>query len=300
MGAQFAWLTAADGTRLRTVHWPSPAGPLAQVIVFQTGRTEFIEKCYETVHDLLDRGFAVFMMDWRGQGLSDRALPDRHKGHVESYDLYLSDFHQFVTDVVLPTTDQPLMLLAHSMGGHITLRYLHDHPEHFAAAIFTGPMIDLGMPRPLRPLAMTIARLTALFASRHVYSLSQSDYDPDAPFEGNGLTTDPDRFADMAAACHKNADLALGGATVGWIIETLASIRILNDESYLRAIKTPVLVQYGSEDRLVSTKAIRRAAEVMPNASLLKIAGAKHEMLKEQDDFQDIFWHALDDFIEDL
>ena len=41
------------------------------------GRTEFIEKYFEVVRDLRARGFAVAVLDWRGQGLSDRARPIR-------------------------------------------------------------------------------------------------------------------------------------------------------------------------------------------------------------------------------
>ncbi len=299
-GAQFGYVTAEDGVRLRTAHWPSHSGPSAETLVFQTGRTEFIEKGFETVHDLLDRGFAVFMMDWRGQGLSDRPLPDRHKGHIDNYELYLSDFHQFVTESVLPFAHEAPLLLAHSMGGHITLRHLHDHPEHFRAAVFTGPMVDLPLSGPLRPIASGLAHLMAMIGGRNSYSMGQGSYDPDAPFEDNPLTTDPDRFADLAVACEKDPDLALGGVTTGWIIETLKSAQILNDPSFLREIKIPILLQYGTDDHVVSTAAIRRAHGFLDRAFLLRIEGAKHEILKEQDAYQDIFWDAFDSFLESL
>ena len=45
-------------------------------VVLLTGRGEFIEKyATEVVGELLERGFAVVALDWRGQGLSDRPLP---------------------------------------------------------------------------------------------------------------------------------------------------------------------------------------------------------------------------------
>ena len=55
------------------------AAQAARVCIFQ-GRAEFIEKYFETVRDLRARGFAVATFDWRGQGLSDRALADRAQG----------------------------------------------------------------------------------------------------------------------------------------------------------------------------------------------------------------------------
>ena len=49
------------------------------------GRAEFIEKYFEVVRDARARGFAVAMLDWRGQGLSERALPNARKGHVHDF-----------------------------------------------------------------------------------------------------------------------------------------------------------------------------------------------------------------------
>ena len=61
-----------------------PPGRKGTVCLFQ-GRAEFIEKYFETVRELRARGFAVATIDWRGQGLSDRALRDPRKGHVGDF-----------------------------------------------------------------------------------------------------------------------------------------------------------------------------------------------------------------------
>ena len=37
-----------------------------------TGRTEYVEKYFETIGDILERGFAVAILDWRGQGGSGK------------------------------------------------------------------------------------------------------------------------------------------------------------------------------------------------------------------------------------
>ena len=81
------------------------------------GRAEFIEKYFETVRDLRARGFAVATFDWRGQGLSDRALADRHKGYVRNFSEYATDLEAFMEQVVLPDCPPPIFALGHSMGG---------------------------------------------------------------------------------------------------------------------------------------------------------------------------------------
>src|SRR5215211_3863572 len=64
-----------DGAELRFARWAPPPNRKGTVCVF-TGRGEQIEKYFETVRDLRERGFAVAMIDWRGQGHSSRRLRD--------------------------------------------------------------------------------------------------------------------------------------------------------------------------------------------------------------------------------
>src|SRR5579863_8452173 len=80
-------LKTPDGVMLRFARFEPPAGRRGTVCVF-AGRTEWIEKYFETVRDLRTRGFAVAILDWRGQGLSTRALGDPRKGHVGSFAEY--------------------------------------------------------------------------------------------------------------------------------------------------------------------------------------------------------------------
>jgi lysophospholipase len=55
-------LKTADGVSLRFARWAPPPGRKGTVCVFQ-GRTEYIEKYFETVRDLRARGFAVAALD---------------------------------------------------------------------------------------------------------------------------------------------------------------------------------------------------------------------------------------------
>jgi len=90
------------------------AGRRGTVCIFP-GRTEWIEKYFETVRDLRSRGFAAAILDWRGQGLSDRALADRFKGHVRSFAEFDIDLETFMRDVVLPDCPPPIFALALSL-----------------------------------------------------------------------------------------------------------------------------------------------------------------------------------------
>src|ERR1700747_1167886 len=87
-------LKTRDGVSLRFARGHPRPGRKGTVCIMQ-GRAEFIEKYFETVRDLRSRGFAVATFDWRGQGRSERALRDRHKGHVRDFAEYDTDLETF-------------------------------------------------------------------------------------------------------------------------------------------------------------------------------------------------------------
>src|SRR3954454_7907159 len=135
-------IKTSDGVGLRFARWAPPPGRKGTVCVF-TGRSEQIEKYFETVRDLRDRGFAVAMIDWRGQGHSSRRLSDPRKGYVRSFADYEMDVETFVQQVVLPDCPPPHFALAHSMGGAVLLRVAHAGKRWFDRMVLSAPMIDL-------------------------------------------------------------------------------------------------------------------------------------------------------------
>ncbi|MBI3433574.1 MAG: alpha/beta hydrolase, partial [Proteobacteria bacterium] len=135
-------LKTPDGVSLRFARWAPPPGRKGTVCLFQ-GRTEFIEKYFETIRELRARGFAVTALDWRGQGLSDRALADPRKGHVEDFAQYDIDLEAFMTEVVLPDCPPPLFAIGHSTGAAILLRAAFRGQRWFDRIVLSTPMIEL-------------------------------------------------------------------------------------------------------------------------------------------------------------
>ena len=105
-GATVGTVKTADGVVLRFARFDPPPGRKGTLCVFP-GRAEFIEKYFEVVRDARARGFAVAILDWRGQGLSDRALPNARKGHVYDFSEYDRDLEAFVKNIVLPDCPAP-------------------------------------------------------------------------------------------------------------------------------------------------------------------------------------------------
>ncbi len=295
-GAVVEQLRAVDGVKLRAARW-TPSGPVRGTVAIFGGRAEFIEKYFETIGQLLDRGLCVAALDWRGQGGSERQLKNPRKGHIDDFSLFERDLNAFVTEVLGPSCPRPWFGLAHSMGAAILLIIAHAGRCPFERLALTSPMIGLANlkhPRFVRGLAET---LDALGLGGAFAPGGGSKPVGLAPFEDNPLTSDPVRFARMASVLRADASVALGWPTVGWIHAAFRLMRRFEDPDFPRAIMTPALVIASGADRVTDTRACERFSERLRAGRLIVVDGAEHEIMMERDIFRDQFWAAFDAFI---
>jgi lysophospholipase len=285
-----------DGAELRFARWAPPAGRKGTVCVF-TGRTEQIEKYFETVRDLRDRGFAVAMIDWRGQGHSSRRLRDPRKGYARDFADFEIDVETFVQQVVLPDCPPPYFALAHSMGGAVMLRIAHAGKRWFDRMVLSAPMIDLpGRATSLASVAvLRTLRLTGQ-GGRYVPGGSDALTGTES-FVNNPFTSDPVRFARNAAILEEDPTLGLGSPTVAWADTAIRTMRGFRAANYPLQIRQPILMLAASSDTIVSTAAIEEFAYHLRAGSHLVIAGSRHEILQEQDRYRAQFWAAFDAFV---
>ena len=285
-----------DGVTLRFARWAPPPGRRGTVVILQ-GRAEFIEKYYETVRDLRARGFAVATLDWRGQGLSERALADRHKGYVRSFDEYRTDLGALMEQVVLPDCPPPFFALGHSMGGAIAIRACHDGSRWFERVVLSAPMIGLPRRRTMA-LGRPVARTLRLIGRGRSYAPTSSrGASGTEDFIGNVVTSDPVRFARNAAVLEEEPELGLGAPTVAWADSALRVMKQFEQPSYAAELRQPILLVAAGRDEVVSTAAIERFGAHLLAGRHLIIAGAMHEILQEQDHYRDQFWAAFDAFV---
>jgi lysophospholipase len=299
-GAVTGSITTPDGVTLRFARWAQPAGPKGTpkgtVCVFG-GRGEFIEKYFETVRELRQRGFAVATMDWRGQGRSSRQLPDPRKGYVEHFSDFEIDVESFMQQVVIPTCPPPYVALAHSMGGAAMLRVAHSTKPWFERTVLSAPMIDMPGWRASLPsrLLMRSLRLAG-FGSSYVPG-TNVDKVGAAAFEGNPLTSDPRRYARNAAIVEADPAVGIGSPTVAWLDAAFATMVEFRAADYPAQIARPVLILAAGADTIVSSAAIAKFAARLPAGSHRVIEGARHEILQEQDGYRAQFWAAFDAFV---
>lgn len=275
-GAQAWWATSTDGTRLRLAVWPE--GARGTVVLFP-GRTEYVEKYGRVAQDLAHAGYGMVAFDWRGQGLADRPQHRKDMGHVTSFDEYREDvatFRAALDDLGQPG---PYYLIAHSMGGAIGLRALHDGLPVRAAA-FTGPMWGIEMKPLTRALAPVVLRFTGPLRLARRFAPTTGPWEP-MSFADNPLTTDRDHFDYMERQVASHPELALGGPSFAWLKAALEETRALMD---MPAPDVPALTLLGTAESIVEAGAIRRRMANWPGGRLVEIPGGRHEVLMESPD----------------
>ncbi len=295
-GANIVGLRASDGMQLRAAYWRPEGAPRGTVALVQ-GRAEFIEKYFEVIGELLSRGFVVATFDWRGQGLSQRLLRNKAKGHVLRSTDYRLDLDAFLSQLLTPDCPKPWFALAHSMGAAATLDYVGSVASPFARIVGVAPMLGLNGFAGSETARHFAVAMRAIGMSRLFIPGGSPRTLVEKPFVGNILTGDSRRFRRSAEIIGLAPALGIGDPTIGWVNAAYGLMERLNAPGYAEKIRTPALLLAAGGDRLVSTAAVERFAKRLKNADCLVLAGARHELMMERAEIRAKFWAALDAFL---
>ncbi len=283
-----------DGLTLRVARWARRGGRGTVVLVI--GRSEFIEQYFEAVTDLLDRRFDVVVMDWRGQGQSDREIGKLSHGHVSDFSAYSRDLAALERQILQPFAPRPWFALGHSMGAAILLEQARAGVSPFERLVLTAPMIDL----PLRFRGF-VAGLSAVAARLGLATMLIPGGDGGSMltrgFAGNPLTTDRARYERVSSVMRALPQLVVGAPTIGWLRSAFSVMNRFAHPRYAVAITTPVLIVASGADRIVSTPATERFAARLKAGRCITLAQARHQILSERDFIREQFWAAFDAFV---
>jgi len=270
-------------------------------VVMTTGYADFIESYYETIHDYLDRGYEVYMMDWQGQGGSERYNTDKPwlpnpKGFVQNVD----DLKQFVDEVVKPNRKKPVFLNTHSMGGHVALHYLHKHQNDFDGAILAAPFIDVHMGPVKKKLVQSFATvMKKLGFGDHRMPGRDRVVKRIKKLREIALKDAPMRKQIHKIYAEKNPNLKIGDPTYSWLTHSFNAAAKLNKENYLKKITTPLLIVGAQKDGMVNNAYARRAVVTVPNAKYVEIEGAYHDLWTERETMRAKLWSHVDKFLKE-
>jgi lysophospholipase len=298
LGAATGYIEIKKNIRVRYARWPSALKERRGTVCIFPGRTEFIEKYFEVVGELRRRGFAVAIMDWRGQGGSSRLARNALKGHVRNFGDYESDLSRFMMEVVLPDCPPPFFALGHSMAATILLDAATKKGCWFSRMVLTAPMLKIArLPMPVWAVGQITEAMTFCGFGGGMVPGGMKEYRACQKFEGNPLTSDRERFLRNQSVLNAAPQLAVGPPTLGWVHAALQSMAAIDSEAFPSRLRVPVLMLAAGDDQVVSNKAIEALSMRLRAGSQIVIRGSRHEIMQERDLIREQFWAAFDAYV---
>ena len=298
IGVSTGFIDVRKGLRLRYASWQPVLRERRGTVCIFPGRAEFIEKYFEVVGELRRRGFAVAVLDWRGQGGSSRLTRNPFKGHIDDFAQYEEDLAHFMKAVVLPDCPAPYYALAHSMSAMVLFSAATKRGCWFSRMVMTAPMVRIaGLPMPEGVCRQLADGLTMFGFGKRPVPGDKTRFRQDQAFEGNTLTSDRERFMRNLSVLQAAPELAVEAPTIGWLKAALDAVQRVGREKFAPRIRVPVLMLAASDDHIVVSEAIEALSVRLRAGSQIVLRGARHEILQERDSIREQFWAAFDAFV---
>lgn len=286
--------TGKGGIRIN--YHVNEVSPSKGAIIISPGRNEPMLKYAEVIYDLNNQGWSTYAISHRGQGESQRMLTgkndkgqDREEiGYVANFDDYVEDFTTFVNTVVQGRAGgQKIFILAHSMGGGIAIKYLHDNAGYtpVKAAVLSSPM--LGMDSGVWPQGvaydMTVGAANTTAGEGYVLG-----HGPFNASDANDVSHSDARYKMRTDIMVDHKDYRLGGVSWTWLNHAYKWTFQAEKSSFPAANKTHILLLQAAtghaSDNIVTTKPEADFCGSAPGCQLdTSFPNAFHELLQETD-----------------
>ena len=296
-GVFAGYVQTPDRKDIRFARWKAMSHPSKGTILLLHGRTEFIEKTFETVTNLRQAGFEVLTFDWRGQGGSSRLLKNPRAGYIDDYEDYVTDLETIFQSVALPDCKGPYYIVAHSTGALISLFAAPKFGNKIRRMVLCSPFLGItGYPITQRTIKILSASLYSLGMGT-VYLAGSDTPDESKGFSGNIYTNDLRRFSRNRKLAEDFRELTIGGITAAWVYASIRCIEEVFDPDFHDKISIPTLLIAAGNDQIVPNSEVEVMGRYLRTGTTLTIDGARHEMFQEHDKFREQLLAAITAFI---
>lgn len=257
-------------------------------LVILPGRTEPTNKYAELAYDLKDLNCDLFLWDPRGQGFSERLIPEDHqKGYVEDYRHYMVDFKKFWDQNL--KSYKKVGIVAHSMGAAIALASIAEYQLPVKGLVVSSPMMEIITKDLPEAAALWSMKVLKLVGKKKEYTPGGGRLEEPTPFEENRVTSSQARYA-MANAAFLNEggdDMNMGAATNNWLLEGIRITHFLRKKKNQKKLHPyPIILYQAGKDLFSKAKRQRKFCERHPKCELIHLKDAKHEMFQERDELR--------------
>ncbi len=215
---------------------------------------------------LKKRGYAVFTPDFPGFGSSD--MPD--------HPLTLSDYARFLHEYLQKNSIECPILIGHSFGGRVSLKYQQMYPKSIRVIILTGTPGFTPIHRKKLLAFILLAKIGGAFWSLPPFCLFKE-------------TVQRWYYYVVGAREFYRAE--------GSMRQTFKNIVREELTSAMKSVNIPCALIWGGNDTIVPIRIAQKMSEVIPGATLISIADADHGVPFRQ---PGIFSDKVEEFIKSL
>jgi alpha-beta hydrolase superfamily lysophospholipase len=254
-------MAASDGERLGYAVW-RPAGEQRRTIAVIHGIAFNGEPYGSISEDLPLEGTRVAALDLRGHGASGG-----DRGSLVHYKRIVADIQEWLGWLREESPELPLYVLGESMGSLYGTLFGMAHGGTIDGLILVAP-----------PVMLSMKQILHLDTARTVLSLAIPFREHRVALTGWRLevgSADEEFINDR-----RTSELAQASVSVGYITRLSLAIMGLGMVGRVR-IDCPVMMAYGSDDKVVSPWGCRRLfSRIMaPDKRLIEVPGARHTVL---------------------
>ena len=215
----------------------------------------------------------------------------------------MAEFDQFVTLLNEQKSLAKLskIIVAHSMGGNYTLRYLAEKTHDIQGVFLIAPMLGLKPKRIIKYTSKLILSVVRKMGWMNKYAFGQVKWsEVTAHIVKYKVSTDPVRREVQPFLFKNNKDLRCGGVTFGWLDAALQSIQKLHDADYCSLITLPVYMTIAKGDFVIDNAGSYKTASILPNCETEIFERSQHQIHREKDEIMQPLVSSLLTFCETL
>ncbi len=245
-----------EGLKIYYQYWfPDKPKAILQIV---HGFAEHSGRYMNVVNEVIPLGYAVYANDHRGHGRSEGV-----RNYVDTFDQYVEDEKKLYDIINGQHPNLPIFMLGHSMGSVIALYFTRKYENFLKGLILSGAGTDLG------------GGGTALLKVVTKFSEENPKMEIPPNLNAGFLSHDPA----VVKAYQADPLVYAEKITARLAFELFNSVK--NLETFIKELQISLLVQCGSEDKLIIGSENLDNFFIMEDKTINIYEGLYHEVYNE-------------------
>ncbi|MFB5651818.1 alpha/beta hydrolase [Leptospira wolffii] len=277
---EFFIQSSRDNTKLYAQAWIKPGAN--RVIVFNHGFGEHSGRYSNLIQFFKDSDVSFYGFDMRGHGKSEGK-----RGHAASFELFVDDLADFVQEVRKRENKDKILLLGHSMGGVVVIRYsLEGINQDYLHAVITSAAALKIPTNPVQRIQISIAGFLRKIAPSVTL---------DANLNVNLISRDPE-----VVQAYVSDPLVHGKISLSMGYELFQQGAIANKKAGI--LRTPILILHGLADGIADPSGSLEFYNHLAykNKRMKTYKGLYHEIMNELSPDKEKVLKDIKDFVDSL